>query len=230
VSAIGKFLNPTLDLLCPGPSNGRSGALRKQILDLEIKKRDYKLKELFELHGHSSRGVGWVGLGTIAYEIVQHFKPKKVVELGSARGFSTFSMGLALRDLGQGGQLFAVDTWKGDDHAGYYGEDVYEGFLESRRILDLERTVYPMRMTFEQASRIVVPPVDLLHVDGLHTFRAVARDFKQFRSHLKPGAIVLFHDVYTFFPQMRLFWSLVSLRYPSFLIPYQHGLGVLQIW
>ena len=171
-----------------------------------------------------------MGLGTIAYEIIQHFKPEKVVELGSARGFSTFAMGLALRDLGAGGQLYAVDTWKGDDHIGSYGEEVYRGFLESRRILDLESTVQPMRMTFEEASKIITPPIDLLHVDGLHTFTAVARDFKQFRRHLTPGAIVLFHDVYTtWFPQMRLFWALMSRRYPSYLIPYQHGLGVLQI-
>jgi hypothetical protein len=229
MSAIGKLLNPTLDFLFPGPSSGKSGVLRKQILDLELKKRDYKLQKLLELHERSSRGLAWVGLGTIAYEIIRHFKPKRVVELGSHRGFSTFSIGLALRDLGEGGQIFAVDTWMGDDHTGHYGEDVYEGFMESRRILDLEKTVYPMRMTFEEASRIIMPPIDLLHVDGSHTFRAVTRDFKQFRRHLKPGAIVLFHDVYTFFPQMRFFWALVSRRYPSFLIPYQHGLGVLQI-
>lgn len=120
--------------------------------------------------------VDWVGLGTIAYEIVLHFKQKRVVELGCARGFSTFSMGLALHDLGEGGQIFAVDTWNGDEHFGYY-----------------------------EASRIISPPIDLLHVDGVHTFRAVTRDFQLFRRHLKPGAIVLFHDVYTVFPQMRCF-------------------------
>jgi methyltransferase family protein len=225
----GKLLNPTIDFLCPGPSSGLNGGLRKQILELEVKKRDYKLQKLFELHERSSRGHDWVGLGTIAYEIVLHFKPRKIVELGCARGFSTFSMGLALRDLGTGGRIFAVDTWEGDYQYGYYGENVYEGFLESRRILDLEETVCPMKMTFEHASKLIVPPIDLLHVDGLHTFRAVRRDFKLFRHHLAPGAIVLFHDVYTVFPQMRLFWALISRRYSSCLIPYQHGLGVIQI-
>jgi hypothetical protein len=229
MSAIGRFLNPMIDFVCPGPSSGCNGTLRQQILDLEVKKRDHKLKRLFELHERSSRGGDWVGLGTIAYEIVLHFRPRTIVELGCARGFSTFSLGLALRDLGEGGRIFAVDTWEGDYQYGFYGEDVYEGFLESRRILDLEETVYPMKMTFERASKIITPPIDLLHIDGLHTFRSVRRDFKLFRGHLKPGAIVLFHDVYTFFPQMRLFWALMSRRYSSFLIPYQHGLGVVQI-
>ena len=84
-------------------------------------------------------------------------------------------------------------------------------------------------MTFEEASKQVKTSIDLLHVDGLHTFKAVSYDFKCFRHLLAPGAIVLFHDVYTSFPEMRLFWTLMARRYPSYLIPYSHGLGVLQI-
>lgn len=231
MSSIKSLILSGVDKLCPGPSSGKNGALRAQILDLELKKRDQKLQPLFDLHERSPRGVAWVGLGTIAYEIVQHFKPKKVVELGSARGFSTFAMGLALRELGgEGRQLYAVDTWKGDKHIGNYDEEVYENFMKSRHELGLDNTIAPMRMTFEEASKKIAPPIDLLHVDGLHTFKAVSTDFKQYRRHLSPGAIVLFHDVYTpFFPQMRLFWTMISRRYPSYLIPYQHGLGVIQV-
>jgi predicted O-methyltransferase YrrM len=151
------------------------------------------------------------------------------VELGSFSGFSTFAMGLALRDLGAGGKLYAVDTWVGDKHSGLYGEDVYQSFLQNRHDLGLDRTVSPLRMTFEAASRTIAPAVDLLHIDGLHTFKAVYSDFNHFRRHLTPNAIVLFHDVYTFYRQMRLFWTLMSRRYPSYLIPYSHGLGVIQL-
>jgi predicted O-methyltransferase YrrM len=218
-----------IGVLCPGPSYGRSGALRQQILNLEQTKRDCKLQRLFELEERSPLRSAWVGLGTIAYEIVTHFKPNRIVELGSFAGFSTCAMGMALRNLGEGGQLYAVDTWRGDDHTGQFGEQVYQSFLEKRRELDLESTICPLRMTFEEASDKIEPKIDLLHVDGLHTFRAVYRDFKSFRRHLAPGAIVLFHDVYTDFPQMRLFWALIARRFPSYLIPYSHGLGVIQV-
>jgi predicted O-methyltransferase YrrM len=158
-----------------------------------------------------------------------HFKPQTIVELGSFGGFSTCAMGLALRDSGRGGQLYAVDTWLGDGHSGLYGAQVYQSFLETRHSLGLDDTICPLKMTFEEASRQIKPNIDLLHIDGLHTFGAVSKDFKRFRHLLAPEAIVLFHDVYTFFPGMRLYWSLIARRFPSYLIPYSHGLGVIQI-
>jgi predicted O-methyltransferase YrrM len=224
-----KLLSSGVDLLCPGPSNGRNGKLRQQILDLETKKRDCNLQQLLELETRSPLPSAWSGLGTIAYEIVSHFKPQKIVELGSYNGFSTFAMGLALRDLKMDGRIYAVDTWMGDNNMGLYGEEVYQSFLENKHKLGLDGTVCPLRMTFAEASKQITPPIDLLHVDGLHSITAVTSDFKAFRHLLAPGAIVLFHDVYTKFAGMRLFWALISRRYPSYRIPYSHGLGVIQI-
>jgi predicted O-methyltransferase YrrM len=225
----GRLLNVGARILFPGPADGRNGLLRQQILSLESIKRDSKLQQLFELEERAPARSAWVGLGTIAYEIVKHFKPKKIVELGSFGGFSTCAMGLALRDLGQGGLIYAVDTWSGDDHTGPFGEQVYRSFLERRSELGLASNIFPLRMTFEEASEKIAPPIDMLHVDGWHTFAAVFRDFKTFRRHLAPGAIVLFHDVYTYFPGMRLFWAVTARRFPSYLIPYSHGLGIIQI-
>jgi predicted O-methyltransferase YrrM len=223
-----KFAYFGIDLFCPGPSSGRSGSLRQKILDLELTKRDVNLDRLFAIEQSSPVKSAWVGLGTLAYEIVTHFKPKKIVELGSFGGFSTCAMGLALKHLGEG-QIFAVDTWAGDPHTGLYGDEVYEAFLFKRKDLGLTNTICPLRMTFEEASRHITSEIDLLHVDGWHTFRAVNNDFRLFRRHLSPGSLVLFHDVYTGFAQMRFFWAIISRRYPSCLIPYSHGLGIIQI-
>jgi predicted O-methyltransferase YrrM len=224
-----KFATKGLDLFFPGPSDGRNGDFRKLILDLEFRKKDANLRDLFALEDHSQGESSWSGLGTIAYELVKHFKPQKIVELGSHKGFSTFAMGLALRDLARGGQIYAVDTWKGDLHTGAYAEDVYQRFLADRHTLGLEDIVRPMRMTFAEASTKITPPIDLLHVDGLHTFKAVTSDFYSYRRRLAPGAVVLFHDVFTTFRQMRVFWGLLSWRYPSYRIPYSNGLGVIQV-
>jgi predicted O-methyltransferase YrrM len=102
------MIRSAIDGFLPGPADGRNGGLRQQILELELKKRDRNLRELFELEKGSPAPSAWVGLGTIAYEIVTHFRPQRIVELGSFGGFSTCVMGLALRDLNQGGQVYAV--------------------------------------------------------------------------------------------------------------------------
>lgn len=217
------------DVILPSPASGRSGDLRHQILELEVSKRDINIEELRRLESGSAAPSAWIGLGTIGYEIVKHFRPRRIVELGSFGGFSTCAMGLALRDSGGSGRIYAVDTWKGDEHTSQYEESVYHSFLSKRRELSLEQIVEPMRMTFKDASLAIQPGIDLLHIDGWHTFRAVSSDFRLFRRHLNPGALVMFHDVFTVFRGMRLFWKLMSGRYPSYLIPYGHGLGVIKV-
>lgn len=200
--------------------------LQERILRLESQKSDLNLQELHDCHRSPS---AWKGLGGIAYEIVKSFRPKVICELGSYSGYSTFAMGLALRDLRERGKLYAIDTWQGDPHAGFYGEELYETFLSDRRQLRLEDTVVPLRMTFEEASRRIPEGIDLLHIDGWHTFRAVRNDFRTFRPLLNPGAIVLFHNVRANFRGMRVFWRLLTLRYRSYRIPYSFGLGVIQM-
>jgi hypothetical protein len=202
-------------------------ALREEIIGLEGRKSDYNIAALREFP--ELRNSAWWGLGSVAYELVCHYRPQVIVELGTHMGYSAFAMGLALKALANGGELFAVDTWEGDPHAGYYGDDVLATFLRTRDQLGLGKVVEPLRMTFDEARHRVATPIDLLHVDGLHTLMAVRQDFAGYRPLMRSGALVMFHDVRTIFPEMRRFWRSLALRYESYQIPYSHGLGVIRI-
>jgi predicted O-methyltransferase YrrM len=217
------------DLLFPAPASGRSGQLRQTMLELEVQKRDSSIEALRRLEETSAAASAWLGLGSIGYEIARHFKPRRVVELGSFGGYSTCAIAMALRDAGSSGRVYAVDTWQGDEHTHQYGESVYQEFLAKRKALGLEHIIEPMRMSFQEASRVIEPGIDLLHIDGWHKFSAVRADFRLFRRHLNRGALVMFHDVNTVFRGMRLFWKLVSAQYPSYLVPYGHGLGIIRV-
>ncbi len=72
------------------------------------RKRPRQLRELDQFP--ELRGSAWKGLEGIGYKLIRHFRPKVVVELGTHMGLSALAMGLALRELGEGGQLFAVDS------------------------------------------------------------------------------------------------------------------------
>ena len=124
-----------------------------------------------------------------------------------------------------------MDTWRGDRHAGTYGEDVYEHF---RRFHDERFGAFSalLRCTFDEAlSGIGDRTIDLLHIDGEHTFDAVRHDFQSWLPKLSDQAVVLFHDTNERrddFGVWRL-WRELCEQYPSFEFLHGHGLGVLAV-
>jgi len=154
-------------------------------------------------------------------------RPRTVVELGSFGGFSTCALALALKDHVPGGRLYAVDTWTGDPHTGAYDEQIHEQFLALRGNW-IWKNHHPHAHDLRRSARPDSRDIDLLHIDGWHTFGAARRDFRWFQPRLAPEALVLFHDVNTHFFGMRVFWLLAALRHPTVMIPYAHGLGVLR--
>jgi hypothetical protein len=73
-----------------------------------------------------------------------------------------------------------------------------------------------------------VQTVDLLHIDGLHTYEAVTHDFTTWRPKLAPAATVLFHDVApdSGYESSR-FWSEICAEFGGFSFFHNFGLGVL---
>src|SRR5215471_18357327 len=60
-----------------------------------------------------------------AFWLVQAHRPAIFVELGTYRGTSYFSFCQAVAALRLPTRCFAVDTWQGDLHAGFYDESVF---------------------------------------------------------------------------------------------------------
>jgi hypothetical protein len=87
-------------------------------------------------------------------------------------------------------------------------------------------------MTFDQAlTRIPDASVDLLHIDGLHTYDAVKNDYETWLPKLSDRAVVLFHDTMETqrdFGVHRL-WAELSPNVPSFNFEHGHGLGILAL-
>jgi hypothetical protein len=91
----------------------------------------------------------WAGHRYFAYDLIANLKPKTVVELGTHRGTSFFAFCQAVKDQNLACNLFAVDSWKGDPHAYFYGEEVYESVKDIINKFYLSLQPHLLRMNFD---------------------------------------------------------------------------------
>jgi hypothetical protein len=153
------------------------------------------------------------------------------VELGVHAGYSYLAFAEAIKRLKIPARCFGVDTWKGDEHAGFYGEDVFE---ELRRYHDQRYSEFSelIRSTFDNfVGQVRDGTIDLLHIDGRHLYDDVKHDFTTWKPKLSDRAIVLFHDTNEHENNFGVaqFWQELRQQYPHFEFMHGHGLGVLAI-
>ena len=176
-------------------------------------------------------GIGaWTDNLFFAYDLVALLKPQLLVELGTDRGESYFCFCQSAAENRTGTRCVAVDTWQGDLHAGGYDETTYEEVAKhNRENYDGFSTL--LRSTFDAAlNNFPDASIDLLHLDGLHTEEAVRHDLENWLPKLRPGGILLMHDVAV---RSRGFgvwkvWEELTGRGRSFTFTEGPGLGVWQ--
>ena len=171
----------------------------------------------------------WVEHAPFAFWLVEQHRPRTIVELGTHAGYSLLCFCQVVKTLGYAAQVSAIDTWKGDEHNGFYAEDV----LRALRAYHQPR--YGAFSTLIQAAfddalpRFADSSIDMLHIDGRHYYEDVKHDFETWRPKLSERAVVLFHDTQVRdrgFGVHRL-WSEISSRAPNFEFLHGNGLGVL---
>lgn len=173
----------------------------------------------------------WLGHIPFASWLLELLRPQHIVELGTHNGASFLAFCQAVEAQQISARVFAVDTWQGDEHAGFYDDEIYA------ELRDYQQRHYAgisemMRMRFDQALEYFADgSIDLLHIDGLHTYEAVREDFETWRSKLSPRAVVLFHDSCVRERGFGVwqYWSEISTQFPSFEFSHTHGLGVLLV-
>lgn len=173
----------------------------------------------------------WLGHVPFAYWLIEALSPKTLVELGVHNGGSYIAFLQAIRTLSIESSCYAVDTWAGDAQTGFYSEQVYQDLLHYHqpRYGTFSRLI---RSRFDQARpHFADGTIDLLHIDGFHTYEAVAQDFRDWLPKMSDRGVILFHDINVRegdFGVWRL-WEELREQYPSFEFLHSHGLGVLAV-
>ena len=172
----------------------------------------------------------WEGHRDFAYDLLQFVRPERLVELGSQYGCSLFSFCQAVRDFKLDTEINAVDMWSGDIGAEITGEEVYALVQKTAATYYPEVKLHLFQMRFDQAlPDFADESIDILHIDGGHTFEDVEHDFTTWLPKLKENGIVLFHDVYSPIDQGSCdHWEKTKKEYDCYFdFTHSCGLGIL---
>ncbi|TKH23314.1 class I SAM-dependent methyltransferase [Bacillus wiedmannii] len=171
----------------------------------------------------------WGGHIDFAYDLIRFLKPQTIVELGTFYGTSFFSFCQAVKDEKCETVCYAIDTWKGDEHGGFYGDEVYTtvNYLVQKyykHIGNLIKSTFDGTLhTFKDET------IDVLHIDGYHTYEAVSHDYETWLPKLRSNGVVLFHDITVYYENFGVhkLWAELSSKNPAFSFKHSNGLGIL---
>lgn len=172
----------------------------------------------------------WVGHIPFAFWIIAALRPRIFVELGTHRGNSYLAFCQAINALHCESRAYAVDTWQGDEHMAAE-QGIFEELsgYHNRKYGSFSSL---LRSTFDEArSQFSDGSIDLLHIDGTHTYEAAMNDFRTWESALSDGAVVLMHDVNVRRDRFGVWkvWEELSRGHAHFEFFHSYGLGVLGI-
>jgi len=188
-------------------------------------------QSLFWTPDYIDASSAWTEHIPFAFWMVEVLKPKIIVELGVHTAASYFSFCQAVKTLNIDTACYGVDTWKGDEHSGFYGEDIFEK-VASHNTKEFYRFSTLIRSTFDEAKEYFIDKsIDLLHIDGFHTYEAVKHDFEEWLPKLSNKSFVLFHDINVRERNFGVFklWEELKSKYEHFQFDFGHGLGVISI-
>ena len=119
-------------------------------------------------------------------------RPRAVVEVGVARGYTTAAILGALEAAGGGGRLHSSDLPPRDEDPEDFVGAVVPDRLRGAWELIRGPSAIELPSLAERLGR-----VDLFFHDGDHSYRSQREDLEAIWPHLSPGAVVVMDDVWT---------------------------------
>lgn len=157
----------------------------------------------------SKRPSAWKGHAQFAIDIVNELKPNVIVDLGVDYGFSTFC--LAYPNIGN---VYGIDWFAGDVHTGK--RNTYDIVLEQYNYIRKQYSISNIQFIkgkFDDIAKVWRSNIDLLHIDGLHTYEAVTNDFNVWSKFTNDNSAIMFHDVESFKDSVGLFFNEITGGY-----------------
>jgi glycosyltransferase involved in cell wall biosynthesis len=192
---------------------------------------DPALNSLFERPSRFGVPSDWYVHLPFAAWIVPACRPRVLVELGTHAGVAYAGLCDAVLRHGLPTRCFAVDTWRGEQHADDYAEAV---FVDFRDFHDRHYAGFStiLRTPFDEARLQMSPgSVDLLHIDGPLDYDAARRNLEAWRPLLSDRSVVLIDKTQVRSGNAGVWrlWDELRQQFPGFEFLHGRGLGVLAV-
>jgi predicted O-methyltransferase YrrM len=127
--------------------------------------------------------------------LVAEARPQVVVEIGTALGGTLYMLAHVADDSAC---VISIDMRGGAFGGGYPAirKPLYHAFAHGLQRIELIRADSHDPGTLDRVRRLLAGrPVDVLFIDGDHSYDGVRRDFDLYGRLVRPGGIVAFHDI-----------------------------------
>jgi hypothetical protein len=162
----------------------------------------------------------WKGHEPFAFWLVQHLKPKTIVDLGFDRGFSTVVFAYRNR-----GHVFGIDWFD----EGNYASKCFALDSAFRNISNAIRFHYAKNINliigpFKEIAKTWTRKIDILHIGLASSYASSKQHFENWSRYLNEEGVILIHDVKAYPTETGRFFD--ELPHHKFIFPQANGLGV----
>ena len=145
--------------------------------------------------------------GILLYSLIAKYKPKNVLEIGTAEGYSTLCMAWAMTDYNINGKIFTIDpkpfdvpvernvTWEDNpkhDTVMLSRRELWNKFANKEWIEKIEVLTGFSGEVLQKNTKL--PKMDMGFIDGSHAYTVVVHDFYAFLEIASENFHLLFDD------------------------------------
>jgi len=136
-----------------------------------------------------NNGYFWRNDAPRFYDILQNYPSKgSLLEIGTGKCDSSFFWARTKPDW----IIYTMDSFRvASDYIGGYGLEDLGNNVRSFRSQGITNVLPIVANSFDVPWEI---PIDVLYIDGDHSYQAVKSDFEKFTKFLKPGGVVFMDD------------------------------------
>lgn len=188
--------------------------------------------------GHQTDNTtGNLGYGFIHYALIVNLKPKRILCIGSRKGFIPAICALACQENGFGHVDF-VDAGYGLESPDHWSGIAWWKQVDPKKhfsTLDVNKFLTTYVMTTKEFAKKYKYRYQYIYIDGDHSYKGVKTDYELFWPRLDKEGFMLFHDITVkktpelgVFGVWKLWQALKNTNKITFFEPKHSGLGILQ--